>query len=45
MDPDTTLREARIAYEEGRYEDAAHLYNELDNWLTRGGFHPASWER
>jgi hypothetical protein len=43
MDPNETLRLARIAFTEGRLEDAAQHYSDLDNWINQGGFPPSDW--
>lgn len=43
MDPNATLREARAAMARGDLDEAAHLYEALDNWLSHGGFKPSEW--
>lgn len=44
MDPNATLREMRIHYANGRYQEAAELAIELDHWISRGGFLPDDWQ-
>lgn len=54
MDPNTTLNTIREAIEDwndGRIDDREALaclvgdIDALDEWLTRGGFLPADWNR
>jgi hypothetical protein len=54
MDPNATLKELRRLYKEcsesnyvetGLLEDLAENFNNLDEWLNKGGFLPKDWER
>lgn len=53
MDPDANLREQRVMAHRlvngrgkpGDAERLAQLVEALDNWLCRGGFLPATWQR
>jgi hypothetical protein len=52
MDPDATLADIRHTvreYEAGRtdldFEEFLSLVDSLDQWITKGGFLPASWEK
>jgi len=51
MDPDATLADIRWTireYREGNLDiymdDLIALIDDLDNWLSRGGFKPKAWE-
>jgi hypothetical protein len=43
MDPDQALKDARAAYRDGDWEEAAYLYAELDRWVSRHGIVPEEW--
>lgn len=50
MDPDTTLETLRaLVYRMEQGQDtgdgtwALELFDALDNWMTHGGYPPASW--
>lgn len=43
MDPNECLRLARQALRDGRDTDAAAHFEDLDEWLTKGGFAPSAW--
>ena len=55
MDPDTTLAIIRDAIKQGNdmsrslahrninFEEAAKQFEDLDRWLTNGGFFPTDW--
>lgn len=49
MDPNATLRELRdlMDSEDDDFdvERATELFWALDNWLSRGGFLPRSWDK
>jgi hypothetical protein len=51
MDPNAALADIRSILadraEDGSWDadQLAERINDLDNWLTRGGFLPADWQR
>lgn len=44
MDPNETLNMIREAINDSRAWDAIELFEDLDRWLSRGGFLPAEWK-
>lgn len=45
MDPAASLQMAREAMDAGEYEEAALHYQNLDTWVTSGGYLPLDWMR
>lgn len=43
MDPNVALSQLRAAFETGNYDEAYDAFENLDHWLSRGGFLPAAW--
>ncbi|AMO44040.1 HNH endonuclease [Mycobacterium phage Bactobuster] len=43
MDPDVLLDKIRALIEKGEWMEATDLFEDLDDWLSRGGFLPADW--
>lgn len=44
MDPTATLNAIRKAFDEGdNFDEAADLFEELDEWISKGGFLPTDW--
>jgi hypothetical protein len=43
MDPNVALQQLRAAMRNGEADLAHDLFEELDEWLSRGGFLPAAW--
>jgi hypothetical protein len=43
MDPDATLTLIRQALINDDPETACDLFQDLDNWISRGGFIPTDW--
>ena len=47
MDPDEALRKIRELINDGDSADIelVHLFDGLDQWLSKGGFLPKDWSR
>lgn len=43
MDPNEALKQMRQAISDGRDTEAAAYAEDLDEWLSKGGFLPAQW--
>lgn len=45
MDPNATLKGIRDAIADGDDDKAAGLFQDLDQWLSGGGYLPRDWKR
>lgn len=45
MDPTETLARIRTAIKAGEFEKACRMLEELDKWLSLGGFYPDDWDQ
>lgn len=43
MDPNVALSQLRVAMAQGNFDEAYDQFENLDHWLTRGGFLPEAW--